>query len=69
MDAAKLLLASKNPLVAIQNNSMGSEDLPRGLRGKTNSQIEDRLAQLTKHTPQQQLTKARSGDTLDASLE
>lgn len=69
IDAAKLLLATKNPLVAIQNNNGSNEDLPRGLRGKTNSQIEERLAQLQKHTPQPQLTKARSGDTLDASLE
>jgi hypothetical protein len=69
LDAAKLLLATKNPLVAIQNVNNAGEDLPRGLRGKTNSQIEERLAQLQKHTPQPQLTKARSGDTLDASLE
>lgn len=69
LDAAKILLASKNPLVAIQNNNGSDEYVPRGLKGKTASQIEDRFAQLTKHTGQQQLTKARQMDTIDAALE
>lgn len=63
LDAAKLLLAARNPLVAIQNNN-ATEALPRGLRGKTISQQEERLAQLTKHIPRPELT-----GTIDAEVE
>ena len=69
LDAAKILLASKNPLVAIQNNNGTDDHVPRGIKGKTTAQIEDRLAQLTKHTQQPQLTKARQMETIDAALE
>ena len=65
LEAAKLLLAQKNPLVAIQNN-VNEEGTPRGLRGKTTSQIEDRLHQLTKHMPRQEL---RGSNTVEAELE
>jgi hypothetical protein len=68
LDAAKLLLVQKNPLVAIQNN-VGEENIPRGLRGKTESQTEERLRQLTKYTQRQALPSGMAEDTIDAEME
>ena len=53
LEAAKLLLGNKGPMIAIQNNNGIDADgpLPLGLRRKSQSQIVDRLNDITKHLP------------------
>jgi hypothetical protein len=57
LDAAKVILASRTPLVAIQNNnnSVDSEKLPPGLRSKTENQLESRYQSITRHLPASQV--------------
>jgi hypothetical protein len=54
LDAAKLLVGNKGPMIAIQNNVNEDEErLPRGLRGKSSTQIEARINQITRHIPKE----------------
>jgi hypothetical protein len=53
LDAARLLLMNKGPMIAIQNN-VNDDSMPPGLRSKTSHQLEQRLHQITRHIPDAQ---------------
>lgn len=54
IEAARMLLANKGPMIAIQNN-VNDETIPPGLRAKTSHQLEQRLHQITRHIPEERM--------------